>query len=90
MTVADTSIQAYKEHQAQGKTTTQATSIYRIMQPGKDYSRRELVAVTLIELSSVCGRVNELLQLGLLKEGKKRKCRITGKTIVPVYKDTLL
>jgi hypothetical protein len=90
MTVADTSIQAYKEHQAEGKVGTQSNSIYRIMQAGKDYSRRELVAVTLIELSSVCGRVHELLQLGLLKEGKKRKCRITGKTIVPVYKDTLL
>ena len=90
MPVTETSIQAYKEHQAEGKVGKQATSIYRIMQPSKDYSRRELVAVTLIELSSVCGRVNELLQLGLLKEGKKRKCKVTGKTIIPVYKDTLL
>jgi hypothetical protein len=90
MPVTETSIQAYKEHQAEGKVGTQANSIYRIMQAGKDYSRRELVAVTLIELSSVCGRVHELLQLGLLKEGKKRKCKVTGKTIIPVYKDTLL
>ena len=90
MPVTETSIQAYKEQQAEGKVGTQANSIYRIMQAGKDYSRRELVAVTLIELSSVCGRVHELLQLGLLKEGKKRKCKVTGKTIIPVYKDTLL
>ena len=90
MPVTETSIQAYKEHQTEGKVGTQANSIYRIMQVGKDYSRRELVAVTLIELSSVCGRVHELLQLGLLKEGKKRKCKVTGKTIIPVYKDTLL
>jgi len=89
MPVTDTSIQAYKEHRSEGKVNTQANSIYRSMQVGKDYSRRELVAITLIELSSVCGRVNELLQLGLLKEGKKRKCRVTGKTIIPVYKDIL-
>jgi hypothetical protein len=89
MPVTDTSIQAYHEHRSEGKVNTQANSIYRSMQVGKDYSRRELVAITLIELSSVCGRVNELLQLGLLKEGKKRKCRITGKTIIPVYKDIL-
>ena len=90
MPVTETSIQAYKEHQAEGKVGTQSNSIYRIMQAGKDYSRRELVAVTLIELSSVCGRVHELLHLGLLKEVKNRKCKVTGKTIIPVYKDTLL
>jgi hypothetical protein len=90
MPVTDTSIQAYHNHRSEGKVGKQALCIFDSMQFGKDYSRRELVALTRIELSSICGRVNELVQVGLLKEAAKRKCKITGKTIIPVYKDTLL
>lgn len=89
MTVAETSIIAYKEHRATGKVGSQALSIFDAMEFHKDYSRRELVAVTGLELSSVCGRVNEMLQVGMLKEVSSRKCKITGKTIKPVVKISL-
>ena len=89
MSVADTSIIAYKEHKATGKTGSQAMYIFDAMAFNKEYSRRELVTITGLELSSVCGRVNEMLQTGLLKEVSTRKCQITGKTIKPVVKLTL-
>ena len=68
MTVAQTSIQAYKEHRATGKVGLQARAILDFMNPGESYSRRELHVLTGLELSSICGRVNELLEMGMLKE----------------------
>jgi hypothetical protein len=89
MTVADTSIEAYKEHKAKGLVGKQAQAILDFMTPGVSYSRREISQKSGLELSSVCGRVNELLAIGMLVEGSKRKCLITHKTIVPVIKDSL-
>lgn len=84
MTVASTSIAAYREHQAAGKIGLQAQKILDTMLAGKDYSRRELAAKAGLELSSVCGRVNEMLGIGLIEEGPPRKCKVTGKTVRPV------
>jgi hypothetical protein len=89
MSVAFTSIDAYKEHKAQGKVGTQAQHILDFLAFGKDYSRREISGLTGLELSSVCGRVNELLEIGALKEVIPRKCKVTGKTIKPVVKNSL-
>jgi hypothetical protein len=89
MTVAQTSINAYKEHQATGKVGAQAQAILDFMQEGDNYSRRELAVLTGLELSSICGRVNELLEVGLLVEGTKRKCMVTKKTVSPVIKNSL-
>jgi hypothetical protein len=89
MGVAITSIFAYKEHKETGKVGNQAMSIFHKMDLNKDYSRREIVQLTGLELSSVCGRVNEMLQAGLLKEVSQRKCSVTGKTIKPVVKISL-
>ena len=89
MSVAFTSIDAYKEHKAQGKVGTQAQHILDFLAFGKDYSRREIAGLTGLELSSVCGRVNELLEIGALKEVMPRKCKVTGKTIKPVVKNSL-
>jgi hypothetical protein len=87
--IASTSVLAYKEHQATGKTGTQCSYIFDCMQFNKDYSRRELAKLTGLELSSVCGRVNEMLELGMLQENGSRKCEITGKTIHPIIKKGL-
>jgi hypothetical protein len=85
--VSETSISAYYQHQQEGKVGAQANAIFGKMQVGKDYSRRELSKITNIELNSICGRVAELLAVGLIKESQKRKCSQTGKTISPVYKE---
>jgi hypothetical protein len=42
-----------------------------------------------MELSSVCGRINEMISVGMIREGEKRKCQITGRLVSPVYKDNL-
>jgi len=89
MTVAQTSRDAYQNHKSEGKVGLQANHILSRMEGCKDYSRRELSALCGIDLSSICGRVNELVQIQMLKEAPKRKCKVTGKTIVPVYKDSL-
>jgi hypothetical protein len=84
MTVADTSIEAYKEHKDTGKLGRQAATLLEKMIPEKDYSRKELSRATGFELSAICGRVNELLAMGLLEELAPRKCNITGKKIHPI------
>lgn len=87
MSVAMTSAQAYREHRETGKVGQQAQKILDAMIDGVGYSRRELARASRLELSSVCGRVNELLQIGMLHEGEPRKCLITQKKIIPVFKD---
>jgi hypothetical protein len=84
MNIANTSIEAYNEHKAAGKVGAQANMILEKMRPNVNYSRKELSKIIGIELSSICGRVNELLALGLLVEDAQRKCLITGKKINPV------
>ncbi len=86
MSVAYTSIMAYEEHKDSGKVGLQAMLIFKSMEAGKDYSRRELSELTGIELSSICGRVNEMLQIGMLAESDQRPCKITHKKIKPVKK----
>ena len=87
--MAETSLISYQEHILSGKMGEQSNTIYKFMKPGVSYSRRELSKLIGIELSSVCGRVNELLEMGLIEEGCKRKCLISGKLISPVIKDAL-
>jgi len=84
MTVASTSIEAYIEHKDTGKVGKQASVILEKMSPTTDYSRKELARLTGFELSAICGRVNELLSMGLLEELPSRKCSITGKNIHPI------
>lgn len=86
MTVAETSIRAYHEHRDTGKLGKQAQHILNSMYFGESYSRRELAKESGLELSSVCGRVNELLAVDLVREAPPRKCSITGKMIKPVFK----
>lgn len=86
MTVAETSIAAYREHRDSGKLSAQASYILSCMEFGDDYSRRELAYECGLELSSVCGRINELLAVDLVRELPARKCKITGRTVKPVSK----
>lgn len=79
MTIADTSALAYDELRA-GKQLSkmQARIVTHFSLHPKPLTRAELAAVTGIALSSVCGRVNELLEDGVLTEGPIRKCGMTG------------
>lgn len=85
--VAITSAMAYQEHAAAGRVGRQAEDILRFISKHKraaGWSRNELAEKTGIRLSSVCGRVNELLACGALVTGPMRQCLITERTINPV------
>ena len=90
MTVAQTSLDAYREHRASGMIGKQAQQILDALKMGETLSRRELMLATGLEISSVCGRVNELLSIGMLEELSPRRCSITGKRVSPVRKPLTL
>lgn len=81
-----TSIENYHEHKRSGKLGDQESLVLGYLRDnsGKNYSRSELANDLGMRLSSVCGRTNTLLELGLIEERTKRPCGITGKTISPV------
>lgn len=85
--VSTTSAIAYQEHKLVGKVCRQADDILRFIVKNKratGWSRSELAEETGIRLSSVCGRVNELIAKGRLLPAPMRKCRITGRKVNPV------
>jgi hypothetical protein len=85
--IATTSIQNYREHRDSGKLGTQAKALLNFIQSmpaGKDISRLELAEAVEMRLSSVCGRINELIAAGLIAPSENRKCGVSGKTICPV------
>ncbi len=83
---SSTSIQNYHEHRRSGKLGDQAQQVLDFLtaRPNSNYSRAELAEATGLRLSSVCGRVNELVERGYITERPQRPCLITGKTISPV------
>lgn len=83
------SIENYHAHEASGALGRQAGAIYTHLSDGARRSRAELAMQTGMRLSSVCGRVNELLHAGLIEEGESRKCYVTGRTIRPVFRPRL-
>jgi len=77
--VRDTSREAYKEHAGSGKLTErQGQIIYYLRFKPQGQTRSEIAQGTTLRLSSVCGRVNELIKLGVLTDGPRRKCSVTG------------
>lgn len=83
--VATTSKLAYREHEEEGKVGKQAREILSFMlRRRRDWSRSELSEELCMRLSSVCGRVNELMAAGKVAHGDMRKCRITGRKVNPV------
>lgn len=77
--VRDTSLEAYVEHAETGKLSEQQQTIMYFMRFKPDgVTRNELATGSTMRLSSVCGRVNELIKKGLLEDGPRRRCTITG------------
>lgn len=77
MTVRDTSIESYHGINI-GRQ--QFAIIRGFLLYGGRPTRRELANNLHMETSTVAGRVNELIKLGLVNECPKRKCQITGRT----------
>lgn len=80
----ETSLHAYSEMHCRGNVQTQAYKILRALKKGKTYSLTEIEKLTGFRINAVSGRVNDLKTRGFLKEGDRRKCRVTGFKITPV------
>ena len=75
---------AYKQLIEEGKSHTQKSCIVRLLKHEYPLSRREISKATNIELSSVSGRVKELIELDILEEVTMRKCMFSKKLVNPV------
>ena len=75
---------AYKEHNESGKLDQQKQHIKKLLLTKYPLSRREISKATNIEISSVSGRVNEMIKMGVVEETTKRKCMFSKKLITPV------
>ena len=85
MTVRGISIEAYYRHQESGKALNQWQKIYHFLnETGNRMTRAELSEYMIIRMSSICGRVHELMQAGLLVEYPRRSCGITHEQAHPV------
>lgn len=85
--IADTSCDAYREHRNSGELGAQQKRIMIFLHTypkGGDFTRSELAQLIGMRLSSVCGRVNELIKLGYLLECARRPCKVTGISAHPV------
>ena len=80
--MATTSLLAYENLRQSGKEQTQKARILNeIIKHPNGLTRRQLAAVSGMELSAVCGRVNSLSEDGLVDESEDTKCAFTGKTV---------
>ena len=78
MTVRSISIEAYEKHIESGKQATQWMKIYEFLGSHLPLTRSEISSDTGMRMSSVCGRVHELVQAKLVIEGERRECGVTG------------
>lgn len=81
MAVKDTSRKAYREMQDSGALGRQALDVLaHVALSSWCMTRSEIAEQTGIRMSSVCGRVNDLVAVGMLEPVGKRQCRVTGRT----------
>lgn len=78
MTANTISIEAYHQHIDSGRALTQWQKVFNVLCSNPPLTRAEIETESGIRLSSVCGRVSELMKSGLICERGVRKCRITG------------
>ena len=75
--VRDTSLEAYHKLKQDGKRIPQWMCVIHTLRRGSGLTRGEIAQLSGMRLSSVCGRVNELIQENILIDGARRKCQIT-------------
>lgn len=77
-----TSIEAYRELHKSGKINDQELLILKHLSLIKtEITSRELSTITGLERSSVTGRLNGLVGMGYIFDGKTVLCHITGRTV---------
>ena len=84
MTARAISIEAYEKHIASGKRDVQWVKIYTRLSYGVPLTRSELSEILRMRMSSVCGRVHELIQANMIEELPRRTCSITKEPAHPL------
>lgn len=84
MSVRDTSKAALRQIQMFNPTVRARIYEAIVAGPSYGYTRRELAVLLRIDLSSVCGRVHELMQAGSIVELPARRCDQTGRGAHPL------
>lgn len=74
--VRDTSLEAYYT----ADLSQQAKSVFNYLHAHQGMTRREIASGLGIDVSSVAGRINELVKAGSVAENIQRKCSVTGRT----------
>ena len=70
--VAETSLQAYRSLQAEGKLPPQCERVVAVVAHFGALTREEIAERSGLRLSAVCGRVSEMLAAGRLQEDPTR------------------
>lgn len=81
MTARAISRQVYRDHIANGKALTQWMKVLRAIEARPRMTRAELERATGIRLTSVCGRVKELLDADVIAEVANVRCSVTGNVV---------
>jgi len=77
-----TSINSYRQHVIEGKARTQREKIYdALIESPTPLTRRQIANVTRIEINAVCGRVNALVDSGIIIISHVSEDPITGKRV---------
>ena len=85
MSIASTSIEAYRDIQETGKSQKQVDIILDCLLSNKrPLTGREIQQKTDLDINAISGRLNEMKAVGLVHTCGKKKCPITKRTVVPV------
>lgn len=76
----DTSRSSYRAVKSDGTMGRQQKLIMSLLRKRPGKTRLEICLLTGIRLSSVCGRVNELIRVGKLEDNEKRICSMSKRT----------
>ncbi|MBD1412891.1 MarR family transcriptional regulator [Burkholderia contaminans] len=70
--IANTSIDSYCAHKAEGKASIQRITVLNYLRerPGVGMTRNDLARVLRLPIQSICGRIGELKDEGLVVEGE--------------------
>lgn len=83
---AETSFLSHAAKREDGTADKQRIAILNLLRanPTKSYSRTDLSKIFRYPIQSVCGRIGELKDEGMVIELAKRRCTHTGQLVKPI------
>lgn len=81
--VRDTSLEAYEK--LRHYLAESQIEVFKYINQHPHSTRKEISVDTHLSINNVTGRVNELIKVGIVKEGEKRQCCITKNIVNTLY-----